>query len=269
VLDFFKRIENGTVLPEMKNFNIQQQQQHQKNHPQTSNDNDTIITFPTNQHGVHLLTGQTLPKFLYQYRNDHVLLLLYAPTCGHCKRFNIVWNALGDLLQYIGWNDQSSTTSTSSSSSSVSIKLARIDVSSNEFFIPGLTTHWLPDMFYFGCDSIMEYPIDYEKTEMAKTVQLGSIHDPLDLIEWWIDQAGESIDTLVLLQSLIHNDDDDTNNNNTTTTMDTTAATTTAVFDTETDDDDDTETYFDDAVRQEEEVEEEEDEEKTYGSSLS
>jgi hypothetical protein len=87
--------------------------------------------------------------------------------------------------------------------------LARIDVSSNEFFIPGLTTNWLPDIFYFGL-GVVENPIDYEKTEMAKTVQLGGISDPLDLIEWWMDQADDSIDVSLLWQSLIEDNNDAT-----------------------------------------------------------
>ncbi|KAG7344796.1 thioredoxin [Nitzschia inconspicua] len=233
---FFDSILNdGTAIPEIMSSSSsttttttttshstiktkkRQQQQQQQQQPQRHD-------FPTNRHGIHLLTGRSLPQFLTRYRHHHVLLLLYAPTCGHCKRFNVVYNALGDLLRHIGWDDDTveketddndtnfSHTSTddnnnvaaaATAATSAAIKLARIDVSSNEYFVRGLTdVNWLPGLLYFGLGAT-EYPINYYRTEWADTVQLGSINDPLDLVEWWMDQVPKHIPN--------NNHDDDNN----------------------------------------------------------
>jgi hypothetical protein len=120
----------------------------------------------SNAHNVQLLTAQTLQSFVD--RGKHTLVLLYAPACGHCKRFNHVWNDLGDLIAHLEWDDK--------------LELARLDVGSNEFFIPGMAVHLLPDIFYFGPDSPRS-PIPYTEGEV------GGISDPLDIIEWWLSVA--------------------------------------------------------------------------------
>jgi hypothetical protein len=56
-------------------------------------------------------------------------------------------------------------------------------------------------MFYFG-PGVTENPVDYEKTKMAKDFELGGISNALDVIEWWMDEAGDSIDERSLLKSL-------------------------------------------------------------------
>ncbi|KAL3898078.1 MAG: hypothetical protein SGARI_006767 [Bacillariaceae sp.] len=96
---------------------------------------------------------------------------------------------MGELLRHIGWNDKV-------------VVVGRIDITANEFFIPGLVASWLPGMFYFG-PGVTQDAIDFEKSQMAvDNVQLGSIDDALDLIEWWMDEAGDSIDERALLESL-------------------------------------------------------------------
>jgi hypothetical protein len=141
----------------------------------------------TNDHGIHVLSGHTLPSFLEEHKQDHVLLQLYAPSCGHCKRFNTIWNGLGDLLGYLGWTDR--------------LVLARMDITTNEFFVPGLKPSWLPDMFYFGL-GVTENPIRYDQTKTGREAPLGAFSDPLDVIDWWLDQAGESVDQQALLDDL-------------------------------------------------------------------
>lgn len=143
--------------------------------------------FPTNKHFVHLLNSELLPLFLESNREKHVLVELYAPTCGHCKRFNAIWNSLGELIKFLGWSDL--------------LLLARIDVTSNEIILPGMTAAWLPDLFYFGV-GVSENPRSFAKTPLADEIELGSISDPLDLLEWWMDEAGDPINEEELLQKL-------------------------------------------------------------------
>lgn len=141
----------------------------------------------TSKHFINLLTAESLPNFLEVNRENHVLVELYAPTCGHCKRFNIIWNSLGQLIEFLGWSDW--------------LVLARVDVTSNEIFIPGMEAKWLPDLFYFGV-GIDENPIHYGQTSLADEKELGSINDPLELLEWWMDEAGDTINEVELLQAL-------------------------------------------------------------------
>lgn len=143
--------------------------------------------FPSNKHFVHLLTADSLPLFLETNLKKHVLVELYAPTCGHCKRFNIIWNSLGKLIEFLGWSDQ--------------LLLARVDITSNEITVPGMTATWLPDLFFFGV-GVSENPIHFGKTPLADEVELGSISDPLDVLEWWMDEAGGVINEAELLRAL-------------------------------------------------------------------
>ena len=143
--------------------------------------------FPANKHFVHLLTADSLGDFLEANQEKHVLVEVYAPTCGHCKRFNTIWNSLGSLIEFLGWSDK--------------LLLARVDVTSNEIIVPGMAATWLPDLFYFGV-GVSDNPIHYENTPSADEIELGSINDPIELLEWWMTEAGDVIDEAELLYDL-------------------------------------------------------------------
>ncbi len=169
---------NGRIQPERKSGHISADYHNVKGR---------ISDFPTNKHFINLLTANSLPLFLEANRDKHVLVELYTPTCGHCKRFNTVWNSLGTLIEFLGWSDQ--------------LLLARIDVSSNEITVPGMATSWLPDLFYFAV-GVTKNPIHYHKTPFADDAELGSISDPLELLEWWMDEAAGVINEAELLLDL-------------------------------------------------------------------
>jgi hypothetical protein len=139
----------------------------------------------SNTHGVHLLSGVTLESFVSKVDKD-ALVFFESPTCGHCKRLNIAWNALGDLIEYLEWNDF--------------LEIGKLDVSENEFFIPGVHVTQIPDIFYFGSKS----KIQSMRSHMG---EVGGISNPLDIVEWWLDLVSENkhfkdIDEISLLRAL-------------------------------------------------------------------
>lgn len=159
---FFNDVWRGKATPEVKSSN--------------PNIADSSAPIKTNAHHVHSLTAHNWNKFT-STTQKHSLVLLYAPTCGHCKRFMIIWNALGDLLHYLGFDKY--------------LQLGKLDVSTNEFFVQGVVSPYLPDVYYFHGDVV----IPYEGPD--------GISDPLDIIEWWLDvMENDNIDENVLLQEL-------------------------------------------------------------------
>jgi len=139
----------------------------------------------TNSHGVHILSGETINEFVAK-EGKQKLVLFYSPTCGHCKRLNIAWNALGDLIRFLGWNEN--------------LVLGRLDVTANEYYIQGTTVYWLPDILYFG--SSYKTPIRYDAGEV------GGVSDPLDIISWWLDVADDKVDETSYLRDLKKREND-------------------------------------------------------------
>ena len=176
--EFLDDFVHGRMEPEIKSSSGNAENRY---------DEDGRQKFRTNKHFVNILTAETLPQFLEAHQGRHVLIQLYAPTCGHCKRFNTIWNSLGKLIEYLGWSDQ--------------LVLGRVDVTTNEILVAGMAATWLPDLFYFGIE-VYENPILYGQSPLATDVELGSISDPLDILEWWMDEAGDSVDEAELLTSL-------------------------------------------------------------------
>jgi thiol-disulfide isomerase/thioredoxin len=111
----------------------------------------------------------------------HTLLLLYAPTCGHCKRFSIVWNQLAQLLQSLEWD----------------VEVAKMDLSQNEITLDDIQVLQVPDVYYFAPKS--SKPAQYA-VEDALGDGVGRISDPLELIDWFLDVSG--LDDQELLEAL-------------------------------------------------------------------
>ncbi len=100
-------------------------------------------------------------------------------------------------MEYLGWN--------------VFLELGRLDVSSNEYFVPGMAAPWLPDVYYFGptTATVKTTPIRYVSQTNPQEL-LGGISDPMDLIDWRLDIVADddTVDPVKLLNDLEHNDNE-------------------------------------------------------------
>jgi hypothetical protein len=143
----------------------------------------------TNRAGIRILNARGIVSELHSTK-QHKLIAFVTPTCGHCKRFLVLYNQLGNFLRYIGWNKF--------------LKLFLLNVSENDLDVTGfhLSVDWLPDVYYQAPNSSAFVRYDILDT-MGDGV--GAIHRPTDLLEWLIRDVG-------ILDHEPENDDEHKNN---------------------------------------------------------
>jgi hypothetical protein len=151
----------------------------------------------TNASGVRMVTGDSFRSKLLQAEDDrHALIFFSAPTCGHCKRFSILWNRLAELIAHIEWDSF--------------LTLYQMDVTTNEIIdLDGvIAVRWLPDVYYFSPHNRTN-PVRYDVTD-EQGEGVGRLGSPLEILQWLI-QEGE-FDDAQLQQLLLglHNIDETT-----------------------------------------------------------
>jgi thiol-disulfide isomerase/thioredoxin len=113
----------------------------------------------------------------------HALVFFTAPTCGHCKRFAVVWNALADLLQQIEWTHL--------------LKLYKMDVTTDDVSGWNNVPRWVPDLYYWNRQRWIRYN---ETDEMGNGV--GKINSPMDILAWFLAEFEDDQVLETLLQDL-------------------------------------------------------------------
>ena len=142
----------------------------------------------TTESGVHILTTDSVQKELVENvnKNHHSLLFFTAPTCGHCKRFSVVWNQLADLLNHMEWSHL--------------VKLYQIDVTTDEFVGLNITVRWIPDLYVLTPHN--RRLVRYNETDELGD-DVGRINTPMEILIWLLSEGDYDREQLqALLQEL-------------------------------------------------------------------
>jgi thiol-disulfide isomerase/thioredoxin len=129
----------------------------------------------TNASGVRIVTGDSLRSEILQADDDrHALIFFTSPTCGHCKRFSILWNQLAELIAHVEWDSF--------------LTLYQMDVTANDIIdLDVITVRWLPDVYFFSSHNRTN-PLRYDVTD-EQGEGVGALGKPLEILHWLIQEG--------------------------------------------------------------------------------
>eukprot|EP00956_Cyclotella_meneghiniana_P017949 scaffold29618_cov45-Cyclotella_meneghiniana.AAC.1 len=133
-----------------------------------------------NQANVTVLTGNSFESLVMERRESHSMLLFQTFTCGHCKRFSVLWNEFSRLVQAMNWGSV--------------IEVMKIDISKNDVPHDKIDVWDVPSVYYFPAgekDNPVEVTwIGPERNPRTDYYEgLTWIQSGADLIEWIIRQG--------------------------------------------------------------------------------
>ena len=125
----------------------------------------------TNDDGVQLLTGNTFKPLVVDRKKRHALVNFFSATCGHSKRFNVIWNQLGRLVRALDWHDM--------------VDVMKMDLTRNELPLDNVSVWEYPSVYYF--------PANEKENAIPMKVEGDAVYGDLnlrgyDLVEWLINQ---------------------------------------------------------------------------------
>ena len=143
-----------------------------------------------NEANVTILTGNSFESLVMEREDSHSMLLFQTITCGHCKRFSVLWNEFSSLVQAMNWGSI--------------IEVMKIDVSKNDVPHNKVDVWDVPSVYYFPAGE-KDNPIEvtwvgpernpqYDYEEGLSWIRTGS-----DLVEWIIRQGKIDIELLIRL----------------------------------------------------------------------
>lgn len=138
-----------------------------------------------NKYGVEMISGKTFQAAVLDRVERHSLLYVFSPTCGHCKRFSILWNKLAALVVSVGWSDF--------------LDIQQLDSTKNEIIQVEIDPAFVPAVYYFGPDQNKTTPIYYDVVDRFQH-GAGRLDNPLEIVDWFLDVAG--LDAGLLLDAL-------------------------------------------------------------------
>lgn len=86
--------------------------------------------------GIKLATAKTFQSMVLSSQK-HSIVYFYAPTCGHCKRFDTTWHKLSRLVTEMNWAGQ--------------LDVIKIDISRNDIFVD-INIESIPAVHFFHKD---------------------------------------------------------------------------------------------------------------------
>ena len=125
----------------------------------------------TNDDGVQLLTGNTFKPLVVDQKKKHALVNFFSATCGHSKRFNVIWNQLGRLVRALNWHEM--------------VDVMKMDLTRNELPLDNVSVWEYPSVYYF--------PANEKENAIPMTVDGDAAYGDLDLrghdlVEWLLNQ---------------------------------------------------------------------------------
>jgi hypothetical protein len=144
-----------------------------------------------NHDGIRTLTAATVESILFDTEESfHALIFFTASTCGHCKRFWIIWNRLGRLLQNIGWNSF--------------IYLYQFDVSENDISatLLNVSVESIPNVYYLSPDR--KTRIRYNVTDELGD-GIGAVREASEILDWLVNDVGDSFMSQEQIEKLLIN----------------------------------------------------------------
>jgi hypothetical protein len=139
---------------------------------------------------VTIVTGNSFESLVMERESSHSMLLFQTNTCGHCKRFSVLWNEFARLVSAMNWAGV--------------IEIMKVDVSKNDIRHDQIDVWDVPSVYYFPA---------YEKDKPIEVTWIGPKSNPqhdydeglswirsgTDLVEWIIRQGKLDVKLLVSL----------------------------------------------------------------------
>lgn len=126
-----------------------------------------------NESGVQTITGNTFRELVMDRDHKHTLVEFYTPSCGHCKRFSIMWNQLSRLILSLNWDSV--------------IDVMKMDLSRNDVVHDGVDVRDFPSVYYFPAgskDEPIQLTVKGDK-ELGES-NLGGVENVTSVLEWMI-----------------------------------------------------------------------------------
>lgn len=84
--------------------------------------------------GIKIATANTFESIFSSSPNMHSIVYLYTPTCGHCKRFHIIWKNFSQLIDKMNWKNL--------------LHVITMDISKNDLFVD-VSIDYVPAVLFF------------------------------------------------------------------------------------------------------------------------
>merc|ERR1712194_988867 len=132
IIDYVKKVQSGEIKPDLKS-------EEPPAEPQTD--------------PVKIVTGKTIETLVFDAKKD-VLLEVYAPWCGHCKKIEPEYIKVGKKVQKEGFEDI--------------LTIAKMDGTLNDSPVDSISWSGFPTLYYIKAGSTE--PMKYEGPRDAKGI---------------------------------------------------------------------------------------------------